>query len=363
MAQVAQVRSSPASVEAQTWAPQAHAHALQLEERAQQAFSEGDATAAALLAEHAIAAHEHAWVLTRLARAERRRLDAEAELAAQRLALGELQAQHQRLTAQAAGLELQAQVVRGALVLPPYETAMPERQRARRRAAEALSTQGRLLCVGARMLGEKERVATLVTRLDELDQQLAKGGGPKLLEAATELRSSCLRLISEIRRLNSSSSDEEVSTGPHSGAPRPGSPPSAGAGSGPVPADLLLAELSAAGAAPSRDDRGVSVVLRDAFGADGNLTDAGRAELGRVGQLAKAYPEFPLLMVGHSGYAKGSPDIERQLQVVSAELAGAGIQRVEVQDVGERQPLLPPQAASARSHNQRIELVFVAPGI
>lgn len=355
-------------MEAQTWAPQAHAHALELEERAQQALSEGDPTAAALLAEHAIAAHEHAFVLTRLARAERRRLDAEAELAAQRLALGELHAQHQRLTAQAAGLELQAQVVRGALILPPYETAAPERQRARRRAAEALSTQGRLLCVGARMLGEKERVAPLVTRLDELDQQLAKGAGPKLLEAATDLRSSCLRLISEVRRRNFSASGE-VSTGSPSAAPRPGTPslaaapPAGRAGSGPVPADLLLAELSAAGVAPSRDDRGVSVVLRGAFGPDGNLTEGGRAELRRVGELAKAHPEFPLLMVGHSGYAKGGPDIERQLQAVSSELAGAGIQRLEVQDVGERQPLLPPQAASARSHNQRIELVFVAPGL
>ena len=76
MAQVEQVRMSPASVEAQIWAPQAHAHAIALEQRAERALAQGDSTSAELLAAHTVAAHEHAWVLTRLARAERRRLDA-----------------------------------------------------------------------------------------------------------------------------------------------------------------------------------------------------------------------------------------------------------------------------------------------
>ena len=68
LAKVAQVRTSPAAQEAETWAPQAHAHALELEQRAEHAATAGNTAAAEILAEQALAAHEHAWVLTRLAR-------------------------------------------------------------------------------------------------------------------------------------------------------------------------------------------------------------------------------------------------------------------------------------------------------
>ena len=53
---MAEVRGSPAAVEAEQWAPQAHAHALELEERAERALNDGDDAGAALLAEQAIAA-------------------------------------------------------------------------------------------------------------------------------------------------------------------------------------------------------------------------------------------------------------------------------------------------------------------
>jgi hypothetical protein len=378
MAQVAQVRTSPASVEAQTWAPQAHAHALELERRAEKALTQGDATAAELSAEHAIAAHEHAFALTRVARAERRRLDADAELLEQRRLLAELHTQHQRLTAEAAGLELQAQVVKGALPLPPHEVAAPERQQARRRAASALLTQSRLLCVAARLLGDVDGVRVPMTRLDQLELDLAKGSEPRLLETATELRSECLRLISDLRRQHTSSAagdvvvkaslpQSEPSPPASDGSPSPGpatAPRSGSAAHAPsIPADSLLEELSVAGVAPSRDERGVSVVLRDLFDAGGQLTTAGRTQLQPLVQVAKAHPDFPLLVVAHTGSPQAGHEAERKLAALRSELGSAGLRRVETHDAGQRQPLLPPQAVSARARNERIELVFVAPGL
>jgi hypothetical protein len=347
---VSEMRSAPASKEAEMLAPQVHAHALELEKRAQQALAAGDTPAAEIFAGGALAAHEHAWVLARLARAERRRLAAEAALDEQRRALGELQLQEQRLRAEAGDLELRARVVKNALPLAAHEAASPERAEARRKAAAALSTQGRLLCVAARMLGETEAVQEPLARLDTLDRDLEAGKGARALETATELRSQCLRVISNARRRQSRATEPTRNL---AGSPAPS----------PVPADLVLAELSAAGQAPARDERGVAVVLRDVFAADGSLNPAGRAQLQRLSETAKAHPDFPLLLVGHTGGGAARPAMERQLATLTSELGALGVQRVAAHDAGGRQPLLPPQLPRARERNQRIELVFVAPSL
>jgi outer membrane protein OmpA-like peptidoglycan-associated protein len=352
---VSEMRSAPASKEAETWAPQVHAHAIELEKRAQQALAAADAPAADIFAGGALAAHEHAWVLARLARAERRQLAAQAELDEQRRALAELQTQEQRLRAEAADLELRARVVKNALPLAAHEAASPERIEARRKAAAALATQGRLLCVAARMLGEADAIKEPLARLDELDRELEAGKGSRALETATELRSQCLRVISGVRRQQSRASEPARNV---AGPPVVGSAPT-----DPVPADLVLAELSAAGQSPARDERGVAVVLRDVFGTDGSLSAAGRAQLQRLGETAKAHPNFPLLLVGHTSGSAARPAMDRQLATLTSELQGLGIERVAAHDAGARQPLLPPQLPHARERNQRIELVFVAPGL
>lgn len=351
MAQLAEVRSSPAAADAQSSAPQAHAHALRLEERAEKALADGDGDTAALLAEQALAAHEQAWVLARLARAERRRLSTEAELEHQRQVAAELRAQQQRLAAEAAALELRAQVVREALPLPPHGAAEPERLEARRKAAAALATQARLLCVGARLLGQGARVAAPLARLDELEGRLAGAAEPGLLQVATELRAECLRAISEVRRGN---------VAPAARAPRGDS--RARQPEAVLPADALLDELSAAGVAPSRDDRGVGVVLREVFGSDGQVTAAAQAKLQRLTDIAASFPDFPLLLVGHSGSARDRVVLEPQLGALGAELGRLGARPLETQWVGDRQPLLPLSSPGARERNQRFELVFVAPG-
>jgi outer membrane protein OmpA-like peptidoglycan-associated protein len=365
MARMSEVHAAPATTEAEAWAPQAHAHALELESQAESALRGGDSEAAALIAERAIAAHEHAWALTRLARAERRRLEAEKELSEQRRVLSELRAQHQRLTAEAAALELRAQVARSTLPVPPHETSPGERREARRRAAAALSAQARLLCVGARLLGEELRVAPVLARLDELDQKLTSGAEAKSIETATELRSECLDIISEIRHQNSKPAARPSGAVPASGKASSDAPPAnaaALASAAPLPADALLEELSAVGAAPSRDDRGVAVSLRDLFGPDGKLTERARPELERLVRVAGAHPEFPVLLVGHSSSERGTVEVGRQLELLRTALADSGVSRLAVASVGDRQPLLPQRSPSARARNQRIELVFVAPG-
>jgi hypothetical protein len=361
MAQVAEVRASPASAEAETWAPQAHARAVSLSAEAESALQRGDEASATILGEHAIAGHEHAWVLTRLARAERRRLAAESELVEQRRVLSELHAQHQRLSAEAAGLELQTQVARGALPLPPHESAEPVRREARRRAAAALATQGRMLCVSARLLGEGASADKLMLELDRLDEALAAKSGADVFESATRLRSECLRSITLARRKRSTSANLP----PPAAGQRPANGPLVASDSDGVEeaisADFLLAELSAAGVEPSRDDRGVAVALRNLFAADGSLTEDAHSTLKRLSEVASAHPDFPVLVVNHTGASNSAPDAERRLATLTAELARLGVGRVESRDAGPRLPLLPANVPNARERNERVELVFVAP--
>jgi outer membrane protein OmpA-like peptidoglycan-associated protein len=78
--------------------------------------------------------------------------------------------------------------------------------------------------------------------------------------------------------------------------------------------------------------------------------------------VAGPHPDFPVLLVGHSADAGGKGDVERQLAAVSSALARSGVSKIEVWSVGDREPLLPPRSPTARARNQRIELVFVAPG-
>lgn len=344
LARAAQVAASPASAEAETWAPQAHARAQQLEQRAEEALAGGDADAAALLAEQAIAAHEHAWALTRLARAERRRLGAEAELAQERRALEALRQEQQQLAAEAAGLELRARAAGGTLpvTLPAGNGGAP--RVARREAVAALGTQARLLCVAARLLGEVQRVDAVVQRLDALERSLSSGAPGATLESAAALRRECLQIISDVRHRNV--------------APAANARPAPNSGRAPLPADVVLDELSAIGATPSRDERGVAVALRGLFGADGSITSGARQELASIGKVVDAHRDFPLLLVGHGP----GRDLDQKLAAVKSELSRGGAITVETQVAGESLPLLPPASAGARERNARFELVFIAPG-
>jgi outer membrane protein OmpA-like peptidoglycan-associated protein len=104
------------------------------------------------------------------------------------------------------------------------------------------------------------------------------------------------------------------------------------------------------------------VSLRDLFGADGKLTERSRPELERLVRIAEAHPDYPLLLVGHSSSERGTAEVDRQLELLRSALSGSGVSKLAVESVGARQPLLPERSPSARARNQRIELIFVAPG-
>lgn len=360
LAQLAEVRTSPASREAEAWAPQAHARAVELEAAAQRALDGGDAATAAALAERAIAAHEQAWALARLARAERRRLAAEEELAAQRRILSELQDQQQRSSTEAAGLELRARAARAGVTLPAQAANDAERVRAQREGASALATQARLLCVAAGMLGADNVKPTLTAELDQLERALGEATGAGVLDTAARVRSACSNALSAARR------ERRPPSPPPRGNTAPSTPsaPVSAAAPAPagaaLPADALLAELSAEGLLPSRDERGVAIVLRNLFGSDGALTAAARAELERASRIARSHPDFPVLLVGH-GSGAAPAELSRQLEQLSAALRELGVADVRAENAADRLPLLPPRLPGAEARNRRIELVFVAP--
>jgi hypothetical protein len=330
--------SSPAARRAAERAPQAHARAQALLERAEAAHRAGNAASAQILAEHATAAFEHAVILSRLAEAEARRGDAEARHARAERELFELDQQQRRELAEVEALELQARVLRDTEPLPSNAPAGPSRERARLEAAKALALQARLLCQSARLLDPgRPSLVPLMRDLDALDTKLGQNALPAALDQATGLRSRCLAELGLVRR------------------PRTAAAPAAGS------ADALLAALSTSAVNPVRDDRGVVVTLRGAFGAGDGLEPKSTDSLKALAQVAKAHPDFPLLVVLHT--AKGPPgeQDQRRLEQALAALRAGGAPRVEGALGGDRAPVVEPRRPGASERNARLEVVFVAP--
>jgi hypothetical protein len=123
------------------------------------------------------------------------------------------------------------------------------------------------------------------------------------------------------------------------------------------------------GLSPTRDDRGVVVVLRDVF-AGKELSRAGRDRVEALGRVAQSHSDFPLQVVVHaagtqSGVARTDVVQDRQRgETVSKALveAGAHPERVVVEAAGTAHPLLDPALMRDTSRNERIEIIFVDPG-
>lgn len=335
MAEVERSRAAPAVLDAKTSAPQAYARAELLKGRAEQAYSDGDMPAAQILSEQALAAYLRATVEARLTKAEN--LLAQARLAekSQSERLAQLEVEQQRLAAETADLELRAKVARDAEPLAKNEPASPEREKARRDAARAIVTQGSLLCVAARLVEPaRSAVTPLLTRADELRKKL-DSSAPAPIDEATALRSDCLRELTLARR------------------PRAQERPSLGE------SDALLTELGRADFLPFRDDRGVVVTLH-APREGGKLSGRASEKLADLGRVAKAHPEFPLLVVSHDART-GTKDQGVSSQAVEV-LRTAGATRIEARSAGSTSPLVPPERAGAAARNERLEIVFVSPG-
>ncbi len=338
MQEVDRTRQAQAVTDARQMAPQAHARAELLRKRAEQAYADGDLTTAQLVAEQALAAYLRATIEARLTRAESRLAEARVLEKEQAERLAQLEAEQQRLSAETADLELRAKVLRDAEPLAKNEPASPEREKARREAARAILTQASLLCVATRLI-EPKRAAlpALLAKAEELRAKV-DSAAPAPIDDTTALRSDCLRELTLARR------------------PRAQQNPSRGE------SDALLSELSRADFLPFRDDRGVVVTLRAVRGA-GKLSAKAAEKLGELGRVAKAHPEFPVLVVAHDARTGAKDDGLGALLVAAVDaLKAAGASRVEAQRAGSTAPVVPPDRSGAAARNERLEIIFVSPG-
>lgn len=394
LSEVAQVRGSAAAKEARTQAPASVAHAEKLGREADAAFEAGDTAGAQILGERALAAYAHASAVARIARAEAALRESSVLESKAKAELTGFDADQARVLAEAEALELRLKVAVDAQPIVPSAAADPDREKARVAAARALSLQARLLCSAGRLLLEsapktgaaspgseapKAPLApspapaapppastasatppappaapsppSLATRLEEaiaavtkLDADLA-AGGPAPIDQASRARAGCLAVLTGIRRAAT----------PIAKAP--------GAG------DALLAELSATGTwSPSRDDRGVSVTLRNLFKGEA-LTPAASSRLAELGRIAAAHPDFPVVVVLHQDKEPAKKDkndkSNERVQMSRAELVVKALKaerapRVEPVVAGAALPVVNPEGAH-RARNARVEVVFVTP--
>lgn len=343
------VSKSPAAKEAKQLAPGAFAHAEKLRREAEAAFEDGDHAGAQILGERAIAAYAHASALARVARAAEVAAKSEAELARASAELAVLEADHARVGAEVDALELKVRVVRDAQPIVPSRPANTAREKARLAAARALALQAQLLCGGARMLlaGDPTDATTAPQAalkdaqeaLDQLTTLLASSPPATPIDQAARARASCLAALTAVRRAKA-----PVSVAPGSG-------------------DALLAELSAAGALPSRDDRGVVVTLRGALEQPA-LSPETEARLAQLGRVAAAHPGFPVLVVIHldKNGTREQKLASARAEAITRALSAAHATKVEAVVAGTVAPVVDP-SGRYRARNARVEIVFVTPEV
>lgn len=339
LSDVSAVSRGAQAQEAARLAPQAHARAELLKQQADEAYDGGDMAGAQILGETALAAYSHAFVLARLARASSELDRAKAELAKQKTALVDIDEKQKRAGADADAVELRVKVARDAMPLNPNAPASPEREKARLDAARSLTSQARLLCAATRLLDPSgSGLDADLTKISELEKTISATPKNAPIDDAIALRSICLKRLTVARR------------------------PKTRATVAANVADALLADLGKSGElAPFRDDRGVVVTLRGLFAADGKLKPESAKVVETLGLVAKAHPDFPVIVVVHSASGRGGDAEKRRGQTVADALGRAGAGKVNVQSVGSAQPVVDPQRSGSDRRNDRVEIVFVAP--
>ena len=326
-------------------APEAMAHADKLRRDAETAYANGDLAGAQILAERAIVAYQHALVLVRLARATDIANRARLALQAAEQTLAQNEGEQRRVSAQAEDVELRIKVIKDAAPLAASGPGDPAREQARMTSSRSLALDARLLCGAARLLApETPALLEAKATSEELDKRLSAAPRVAPIETAMRARAQCLSALTAARR-------------------------SAGATSSVGKSDQLLAELSSMGGlAPVRDDRGVVVTVRNLFAA-AQLTSDAREQLGALGRVAQAHPDFPVQVVVHSAGVKGRSlelrDDERKRGDAVAKVlteAGATSERLAVEAAGSAHPILDPGVSRSPSRNERVEIIFVDPG-
>jgi outer membrane protein OmpA-like peptidoglycan-associated protein len=339
------VGRAPAARTASTLAPEAFAHAEKLRQDAQAAYQNGDRTGAQTLAERAIAAYEHALILSRIVVANDTANRARVTLDQAEQAFGQTDAEYKRITAHAEDIELRANVIKDAMPITAVGTTDASREQARLYSTRSLALDARLLCAGAKMIGPNTSgLADAQAALAELDKRLQAQPHPAPIDVAMRCRALCLATLTLARR--AAAADSSVGR-----------------------SDQLLSELSAMGGlSPTRDDRGVAVTLRGLFTA-GQLTKEAKDRLETLGRVAKAHPDFPVEVVVHaSGPGKApasdsSTDRGRGSAVAEAlSKGGLAEDKIWVEAAGSAHPVLDPSIARDARRNERIEIIFIDPG-
>jgi flagellar motor protein MotB len=344
VANMERVRNSPSVRDGARFAPQEFELAENERVLSQKASRDGDEIAASLYGEQATASYTDAVVLARLARATIERDKASSDLARDEARAQKLAGERAEAELVADELSRKLRIAREALTPATSVHADPEREEARVVAARALVAEARLLCGAAGLLSASlDGLDALTKDVDALDTQLEKpgrgAGAP--IDTAARARAGCLALLTRARRTSDASQQAEP--------------------------DALLSELSASGQfEPSRDERGVVIVLRDAFKGTSISWPASKA-LAELGRVAVAHPGFAIQVVVHDATppsaSEASADVQRAQAAVAALVsAGAPVSHVKAETVGARAPLVDPQDPRHRARNARLEVVFVSPG-
>jgi hypothetical protein len=181
-------------------------------------------------------------------------------------------------------------------------------------------------------------------RLAELDAALGPSGGAKAtpIDLATRARAGCLSVLTRTRRQAGAAS---------SGGTTDGS------------ADGLLAELGAmgqkSGFSPSRDERGVVVVLRDVFEGEA-VGSRAKGLLEQLDRVASAHKRFAIAVVVHSDKPVSAAD-RAKWDARAGKIASLFASVPETRRLALFAADALPAAAGKNARNTRVEIVFIAP--
>lgn len=348
LADADRARTSEATAAARALAPQVAAEGDDELRRAREAQSAGDDVAANLHAERALASYARAAVLARLSRATEDESSAKRALGAATESLATNAAARRDTDREVADLDKKLRVARDLHAPAGTSPGDPEREKARKVAAESLLVHATLLCGAARLVStEAPGLAEAQKSLDDAKARLASGakasaGGSHVIDAAARARAACLSALTHARRAKGASADQT---------------------------DALLGEVSAAltaagrgrDATATRDERGVVVTLRGAF-QGAALTKDGEALVKELARVASAHPTLPVQVVLHTAEASEKAQADGRAASIKTALEGAGLSasRVGVENAGAGAPVVDPNERRLRARNARAEIVFVA---
>lgn len=366
-----EVSRSPAALAAKEGAEPVWARAEKRRLEAHEAVEAGPASRAQFLAEEAIATYNEGASQARVAKAALRESAAKVEGEALDKELAATEADLARVVGDVDALSARLRTAKDQVTAATTEDPAKRRE-AERAASIALVGEATLLCASARLLGagaaeggssddptsagvlradlaaaeakiaalegalaapKKDAAKAAAKTVGPKDKAVAKpdAPGPSTLDAAGAARASCLSVLERSRR--------------------------GGAKKDAASADALLGDLSAmfareTDAAPSRDERGVAILLPRPFDGE-SVAGAAKARLESLDRVASAHAAFPLAIVVHPGkpIAPGDkPKWDARGAAVAALLPSvASARRIVV------------VAREERSGSERVEVVFIAP--